>query len=224
MFKYSILFLFAANACFSVESQTWGQWVKEKFFTSGEAIEIIIDAPIKVATDVKNYLEDHGAGKQAIKDNEEFKKLAQGSTAALDKLATGSEKSSEALKGVADATNKVADASKERNEILKEESNWSKTAKAIGIAGGIIYIGKSGHDFYKWLFPDEQAKLRKEHAAYQLQLLRATKAINECLARNMEAAKDTEGMPAPCKDASKVFTEVAGMAEYKKVRQAFIER
>jgi len=214
--KNHLIILLLVAISLNAEDQPKKGWFSSKVVSTVQGI-----------AEVKKYFEDHGAGKQAIKDLEEFKKNDQSNKERLEKAAN-------AINEVASATNNVADTHKETNEILKDgiekiqaESRIKDTIAIIGAASGIVYIVKSTYDgfnlVYHYFYPTQESLLKEQRIARELKLLKAEMALNECLGKNMRSPLGEDGMPVNCSQAAHDFIQAAGSDQYNKIKTAFAQ-
>jgi hypothetical protein len=64
-------------------------------------------------------------------------------------------------------------------------------------------------------------KIKLEYLAKELQVLKATQAINKCLVRFQTDEKNDQGLPAQCKKECQTYEEEAGSEAFEKVRNAY---
>lgn len=188
-------------------------------------------ATVSLVTQAYGMAKNIGQGEQAMKQIEQRDSTVEQLTKTVEILSPSTKNSDEQAK----AFRELTEAKKENNEILKDgfekikkESPLTTASQVVVVAGGSIYILKSGYDFYKFaygcIWPNPEDQIRKETAIRQLRILRAETPLNECLAYNRDTDKDADGMPCKCREVGRLFEAAAGQEAFNKVRQAFNNR
>lgn len=167
------------------------------------------------AEKLKNYCEEHGKGKQAIEQTKQQAEIIHNEQSVI--------------KTQADALNR----SQETIALLSEQKSlkeaginaFDTAAKTLSVVGNALYISASIVAFYHWMWPTEEAIIKqeeeRERIKYNLELLKAQQALNHCLAKNRDGAKEANGMPCCCKEACRNYAAVAGEKAFSEVKDFF---
>lgn len=79
-----------------------------------------------------------------------------------------------------------------------------------GLGSGIVY----------W-FPTQKERLRQQQIRYALKKLKAEDALYECLASNIFAAKNDNGLPCNCDEAIDLFISAASYEELAEIKKDY---
>lgn len=176
------------------------------------------------------FAEDYGRAQEAREHSKEQAKQIIQKDEALHELAKKVPDGKE-FKKVTVAIEQVTATHKETNEILKDGLNkFEKVEQAVKVVG-IVYttasIVKDTYALYKLFYPTEDPEIKKAEDRRRLKILKTLEvqdALNECLVRNVDGAKDDKGMPIRCKDIGDLYSQEAGFAAFSQIRKDFNER
>ena len=132
---------------------------------------------------------------------------------------------------ITEAIHQNTETHKETNEILKDGlDKFESIEKAVKVAG-LVYttasIVKDSYYLYKFFFPTEDPEIKKAEARSRLKILKTQETLdelNECLVRNVDGAKDNEGMPILCNNLSQLYAAAAGYKALRQIKKDFNER
>ena len=188
-----------------------------------------LGACIKGLKQGTDHFEDHGAGKQALKELAQKDATIERQGKSIEAVALaatntpGSGDPAPAIPNTQNGNGTVNNNSDQTNTYEKFEL----ACKGVTMAYQGAYVVKSGHDlytfFYTWIWPNPEDQIRKDNAIKQLAILSAETQLNKCLARNMYKDRSGYEMPSQCEDVSAVFAEAAGQEALNKVKRALAE-
>lgn len=186
-----------------------------------------------------NYVEEHGAGKEALKEVETLKTVIDTQNKAIATISSGSSETLKELtsinKSIGQAQHDVAQTNKETNNILKEgldkltkNENIDKAKKITDIASNSLYIAdrtwRAVSYIYRYLFPSTPTKeeqLRQQQITKELEIIKAERSLNKCIAVNLHETLDSEGLPCNCKEEITAYLAAVGMERYSKLKEDF---
>lgn len=120
---------------------------------------------------------------------------------------------------------------KHDREIIKNlttHSTLEQAEKVANIATAGVVVTGAAYSAYKAIrdrsSPTEEQMLHKERVKFELEKLKAERAIRRCLAYNDEGEMDSEGMPRICREELKAFIAVASPQEIQATKDGFRNR
>ena len=182
-----------------------------------------LGACIKGLKQGTDHFEDHGAGKQALKElaQKDATIERQGkSIEAVALAATNTPGSGDPAPAIPNTQNGNRTANNNSDQTNTYEK-FELGCKGVTMAYQGAYVVKSGHDlytfFHTWIWPNPEDQIRKENAIKQLAILSAETQLNQCLAHNMYKDKSGDEMPSKCEDVSVLFAMAAGPEALEKI-------